>query len=221
MNTNDTEDQEEGIRAAMTKIRRMVKTDAEIEAYLRDQRRKRRAEFDRYLATVGFPLKCIKTADFIGDGWIGAFERVRVSVMAGGSVWAICGQRGGGKTTLATALARDVAERGGRARFVYACDLFDAMRQSSVEALRKLGTPELLVVDEVFGTARPTEFQVDALAAVVRRRFDNELDTVMTSNGTPKATLQRLGATITSRMVTGGVITADWPSFRAQQRGIE
>ena len=204
---------------AMTQMRKFLRTDAEIEARLREQQAERRLKTNRALMAAGFPKRCVEVRGFEGERWNAAFDRVRAS-LGKGSVWVLAGIRGSGKTTLGAALARAVLEEAKTARFVELPELIDRMRVSATETLALFGRTDFLLIDEVWSSAKPTAFQSDSLAAIVRRRFDNERDTVMTSNGQVKATLARLGPTVTSRMAIGGVIACNWPSFRAGLEGV-
>lgn len=204
----------------LVKLRRMVRTDAEVEAYLRAKQAERRVQIDKVLLACGFPKRSVRQAGFEGERWIANFDRIRLTLMQDGVVWVIVGTRGAGKTTLCTALARDVIEHGKSARFVDLDTVLSAMRTCAEEALKRFDRPQFLVIDEVFKAAGSTDYKADLLASVLRRRFDNGLDTAMTSNGTLKATARRLGATVTDRMATGGFVEANWPSFRAKLGGL-
>ena len=206
---------EEQIEAMFGRIRRTVRTAAELESRHRAEQIELRRKVDECLLASRFPRRCVATAEFSGDRWLSAERLLTASVTCGGaSTWLLIGTRGGGKSTMATCAARAVVKAGGRVRFCYLPEILDGMRESATATLKRLGSVKLLVIDDVTGDSKPTAWQRDALTTLVRLRHDNELATVLTANGTKAATVERLGATIASRLAQGGIIPADWPSFR-------
>ncbi len=197
------------------RMSRTARTKAEIDARFQAESRALGQKVDTSLLTSGFPSRCVATVDFREDRWLRALRFLTDEVMKpGASTWLLIGTRGGGKTTMATCAARAVVTAGGRARFAYLPEVLDAMRESATATIKRLGIVRLLVIDDVATECKLTTWQRDALTTLIRRRHDNELPTVMTANGTKAATVQRQGATIASRLAQGGIISADWPSFR-------
>lgn len=136
-----------------------------------------------------------------------------------GFLYAIAGGYGIGKSQLGAVLAFRATEKVS-AMLIYAADLFDSIKdvyrsdEGTVAAqLAKFIKPRLLVIDEV--NASLTEADIRYLHRVVCLRYDNMTDTLLITNET-KANFQALvGDRVCSRMVEcGGIISADWPSFR-------
>ena len=206
---------EDEIAGVFGRMRRTAMTKAEIDARLRADSLELRQKLDASLRASGFPSRCVATVEFREERWLRAAQLLTDAVMKpGASTWLLIGTRGGGKTTMATCAARTVVTSGGRARFAYLPEVLDAMRESATATIKRLGIVRLLVIDDVATECKLTTWQRDALTTLIRRRHDNELPTVMTANSTKAATVQRLGATIASRLAQGGIISADWPSFR-------
>ena len=206
---------EDAIESMFQRIQRTALTEAQLEARREAERVEFRRRVDECLLAARFPSRCVATNEITGEGWKRA-ERLLTQAVSQrvASTWLVIGTRGGGKTTMATSAARAVVIAGGRARFTYLPEVLDGMREAATTTLKRLGNVGLLVIDDVATEAKMTPWQRDALTALIRRRHDNELPTVLTANGTKSAVVMRLGPTIASRLAQGGIISADWPSFR-------
>lgn len=214
MRSREESNTQDAIESIMNRLRSSVRSDAEIEARRNWEQEERRKLIDTCLLAAGFPKRAVAIRKFKDERWLQAEELLTKSVIDGGGTWLLVGGRGNGKSTMAACAARAVIAKGGRVRFAYLPETLDMMRADATAGLRRVGALDLLVIDEVTGEAKLTGWQRDALTSVVRKRHDNEQPTIMTSNATKSAALQRLGATIASRLAQGGVIVADWPSFR-------
>ncbi len=135
---------------------------------------------------------------------------------------ALVGGRGGGKTQLATVLARWFTLSTGRSsRYDTAfVALQDLKRRSyeegkgGTEALAPLVNPGLLVLDEV-QEIRNSDDDARWLTALLDKRYQHRSGTILIANLTAEELMSALGPSIASRMVeTGRVVKVDWPSMR-------
>jgi tRNA A37 threonylcarbamoyladenosine biosynthesis protein TsaE len=138
-------------------------------------------------------------------------------MLSNGGVVVLCGDRGTGKTVMATWLA-------GRMRtgtYVKAYDLFAHIKGSwsedskitELQALDYWRSPRLLVIDEAQERG-DTEWENRILANLVDHRYDDLKSTIIITNQSAEKTAQTLGSSITRRAnQTGGLIPCDWPSY--------
>jgi DNA replication protein DnaC len=68
----------------------------------------------------------------------------------------------------------------------------EARVESDESFLTTMMTAKMLVLDDIGPTARPTPFALDALAVVVRDRWNNMRPTISTSNYSPDALADKL-----------------------------
>jgi len=122
------------------------------------------------------------------------------------------GSAGNGKTHLAVATARRLAEAGHRARFWGVVDLFNQIRNSFNGGAERpdLLQPAVLVLDDL-GKIKPTEFVFQELYGALEARWAHELTTICTANHGPEGAAKSLGAdaegtgAILSRLASGRV----------------
>lgn len=152
--------------------------------------------------------------------WMAKLMMLQSQVEAG-FLYAIIGTYGCGKSQLAVALAQGVIETE-NALFIYANSMLDSIKSvfrvenggSLEDKMRRYLSPMLLVVDEVNRCL--SEADVRYLQEVVRDRHDACKATLLISNES-KADFQTLvGPRVIDRMRDGhgGIISADWASFR-------
>lgn len=164
--------------------------------------------------------------------WNVQFHEAR-RLLGTGSTILILGERGTGKTQLATLLAWTAQEEVGFkvrqttampdvTRYSTAMDLFVTVRgtydadtkTSEREAINRFTKPQLLVVDEVQERGR-SDWENRLLTLMVDRRYADMKDTILIANLTPDQAARELGPSIWSRLSENGfLIVADWPSFR-------
>ncbi|ADI02575.1 ATP-binding protein [Syntrophothermus lipocalidus] len=129
------------------------------------------------------------------------------------------GPQGRGKTYLALALARELAERQYSVLALKSIDMLSYVRRSTwhpengTEVLGLLKQVDLLVIDDI-GTEKITDWKLETLYAIIDYRYERKRKaTVFTSNLTGKEMTARLGGPITSR-ICGGLQVAvsgkDW-----------
>jgi DNA replication protein DnaC len=148
-----------------------------------------------------------------------------------GFLIALLGERGTGKTQMAVELMRHLVfrvwpatEAGTPAAYTSAQEFFLSLRAayrksgpSEIEQMAPYVAPDLLVIDEAQERGE-TEWEQRMLAYVCDKRYFFGLDTLLISNLTPEAFKASIGPSIYSRLIeTGGVVVADWPSFRRPQ----
>jgi DNA replication protein DnaC len=166
---------------------------------------------DRHVAALGPDLVANRQ-------WAAYLERLLSSVCHGGGTWALLGDRGTGKTQLATALLRKAAWHC-TGRYCKALDLFRDIRATfdggnEREVVGRLARVGVLVIDEIHQRGQ-SEWERNVLANLVDRRYDGRRTTVLIGNLTVAAFAEVVGDSIVSRMVeTGGALVCDWPSYR-------
>jgi DNA replication protein DnaC len=142
-----------------------------------------------------------------------------------GGILILCGDRGRGKTQMATYWAAQRSLAGStRSAYVRAFDLFATIKQAwdrsgksttpEWQTLDSLKAAEFLVIDELHERSE-SDWENRTLTNIIDHRYAENLPTVLISN-LPNAQLQAsLGPSIIDRAAeTGGVVTCDWGSYR-------
>lgn len=178
------------------------------------------------LADGGFPPRhVLRLADMHGPGLEKA-EQLWPKVAGGDVLLILCGDRGPGKTQIATKWAALAAEELQACRPLYfkAHDLltlirlqFSDDRQEKLEAkktLQAVRKRRFLVVDE-FSELAGTEWEKKTLTNILDHRYDAMLSTVLITNHAPAAAAEAVGRSVWSRAEeTGGVVPCEWASYR-------
>lgn len=188
------------------------------------------------LARSGLPLRHRgSVADENPDPrWVAAGRSLFEACDAGG-IAALIGQRGTGKTFLASLAARRLILRasedaavsrdvGTPVVYTTALDLFltirDAMRQpggSELAAMKRYNAPGLLIIDEIQERGE-TPWEDRVLVEIVDKRYGACKPTVIIANLRRDVLADRLGPSIVSRMHEGGtVIACEWPGYRGRK----
>lgn len=145
------------------------------------------------------------------------------SKLGEGFLYAIVGTYGAGKSQLGATLAYKACEIT-TALFIHAPALFDTIKDvfrsdegdTVSEKLQRFIDPKLLVIDEV--NQGLSEADIRYLHRVICQRYDDMTDTLLISNETKPNFQNLVGDRVVSRMIEcGGIIEADWPSFRAKK----
>lgn len=182
------------------------------------------------MARGGFPKRHTDTKWNPAPAWVDGWTVLLRTVAGdGGSLSAIVGGRGVGKTQMATAIARLVCVDESSKKpmkdtpSVYdkAMGIFVAIRQAmktdegELSAIRKYVTPRLLVIDEIQERGE-TEWEDRVLTHIIDKRYDDpSKHTIIVGNCTPESAAKALGSSVVSRIKERGqFIVCDWPSFR-------
>lgn len=142
------------------------------------------------------------------------------------SLLILCGDRGGGKTQMATWWALSRLQRGIPCGWYYkAHDLLELIRQQyeggqlaedARRTLRQAKKTAYLVIDE-FSELAGTEWERRTLTNLIDHRYDAMLTTVLITNHRQQDIPAALGRSIWSRAEeTGGVVSCDWGSYRGR-----
>lgn len=165
-------------------------------------------------------IKSLTTIDK-GGAW-GNRLAVLSSKLGQGFTHALIGINGTGKSQMGVALIAEAIDQGMPSRFIHAPELMDSIKDvyraddgSTVQdQLKRYFMPKLLVIDEV-NTTSMTEADIRYLHRIVCRRYDDMTDTLLISNDKKQDFQKLVGDRVVSRMIeTGGIIEANWPSFR-------
>lgn len=150
----------------------------------------------------------------------------RIGKRCKGGVYAIVGNYGTGKSQLGAELAYRFTETTSvlfvRAQrmIVSMKDAWNSYRESVSGLMDKYIRPAILIVDEVNAGRYLDELGIEYLQEVIVSRFDARKSTLMISNETKQGFEALVGERITDRMnEDGGVVEADWPSFRSASLG--
>lgn len=143
--------------------------------------------------------------------------------LGSGFLIAITGVQGTGKTQFGAALIVTACRSGERARYACAMDFFIALKESfddgakasERQVLAAFIKPKLLVLDEMDERSE-SAWENRLLFHMLNQRYNSMLDTLIISRRPREEFIASLGASIQSRIQeTGGIITFNWPSFRA------
>lgn len=136
----------------------------------------------------------------------------------------LTGNVGCGKTHLATAIVRTVVADRCRALIIPASDIISLARASMVpgsgytdrDVILHLGGLELLVIDEV-GCQKGSEYELGLLHAIIDRRYQAVLPTVLVSNLGPESLKSYIGGRALDRLRQNGgqAVGFTWSSMRA------
>lgn len=170
--------------------------------------------FASYVARTDAQHRALRTASRFA-------ESVIESPQLGASL-VMCGSPGTGKTHLACAIGRELANN---MRSVFFSTVLAAIRhvketyrrdseRAESEAIRDLLEPDLLILDEI-GVQVGSEHEKMILFEVINGRYQDCKSTVLISNLSQDELLAYLGDRIMDRFrEAGGVIAFDWPSHR-------
>lgn len=184
------------------------------EAQINAQNRKR-------LADNGFPARHIDTLDAMTGPGLEKAKALLPKIDAGDCLLVLCGDRGPGKTQMATFWAERTPVR---SRYFKAHDLMEAIRKAfrdddkdrheadkTLKAARKV---PFLVLDE-FSELAGSDFERRTLTNILDHRYDSLLRTVIITNHHEAEASAAVGRSIWSRaQETGGTVNCNWPSYR-------
>lgn len=175
----------------------------------------------------------IKDPDWSEPKQKAVFEKCRDTLKGVGSIVALSGGRGLGKTYLACQLVidriwdqwssgaslfswmpyRKLSDLLERYKPLYA-DFGSINGDELASARDTLCRAPLLIIDEV-AESEDSKIRSRMLPDILDRRYANLTDTILISNLEPKILPESLGESIMSRIREhGGIIPCSWPSFR-------
>jgi DNA replication protein DnaC len=171
--------------------------------------------FDDYETT----LSAQRTALSASRDFVEHFNRYR----SAGRCLLFLGKLGTGKTHLACAICREVAQSGQSAHYTTVSQLIRRIRatwnngatETESDILRQMERFQLLVLDEV-GVQRASELEVTQLSEIVDLRYRAQKPTLVISNHPLNDLAKFLGARAVDRLREndGKVIYFDWESRR-------
>lgn len=147
-------------------------------------------------------------------------------VRKAGTSLIFCGERGTGKTHLATSIAHEVLEQGGLAVFTSVIGAVRSVKETyakgsgktEAQAIRDLVEPDLLILDEV-GVQFGSDTEKMVLFEIINGRYETCRPTIVISNLALAALEEYLGARAFDRLREGNgmVVVFDWETFRSRR----
>lgn len=132
----------------------------------------------------------------------------------------LLGNKGTGKTHMACALVNFLCDQERYAFYAEATDYFLALddaiyaRTSVLAVEKRYVMPEMLVLDAMEERA-DTPAKDRMLVRLINKRYAAEKSTVLITNETEEQFTQRIGESVTDRILDGGCkVTCDWASLR-------
>jgi DNA replication protein DnaC len=185
-------------------------------------------EIQEKLEKAGFPLRHrLKLKDMVGPG-LDKARQLWDTVEAVDAILLLCGDRGPGKTQIATWLAARRVKSGKAAGLYVKCtDLFGEIKSTWHDGGRSVGTENdilrkyrrasYLVIDEMHERGA-SDWESRILVTLLDHRYDSMLTTVLISNYAKEKLAEAINPSILSRAAeTGGIVDCNWPSYRTNQ----
>jgi DNA replication protein DnaC len=154
--------------------------------------------------------------------WRGKLDSI-IQSLGNGSIFVFHGSRGTGKTQLATAISRYLAEvKKQQSCYTVLGDLFTKIKgtfksessESEDEIITQLAYAPLLALDECHEMTG-TEWQCRILTLLIDTRYRSKLDTIMITNQSQEGFIASVGESIADRIAeVGYFVECDWTSFR-------
>lgn len=153
--------------------------------------------------------------------WLSIYDKIKNS-LAVGSMFAVVGNRGTGKTQLGASLIGYVAfDLDKSVIYRKAFDIFLRVRESykvdgdSEKKAVDFFVRRYFMVIDAFEVRGNTDFERRTIDHIIDLRYDMAFPTLIISNDTPKGFSDAVGPSIIDRLrETGGIIEMNWDSFR-------
>ncbi len=195
------------------------------------------------LTEAGFPDRVLAEcgAAPVGIGWRRTFSYIAPK-LGHGLLTAWVGNRGAGKTRMAVEIvkhrvmavnagieASGNTRRPGKAIYIRAMQMFLELRQAlkgggeytETGYIERLTQARLLIVDEVQERGE-TDWEDKVFRHIIDVRYGARRDTILIGNLSAAAFSEVFGASVADRMRdAGGIVTFNWPSFRAAEGRVE
>ena len=186
------------------------------------------------LEAGGFPLRhrlALVGAPLHGPAMAKARELLP-RIQTGDCILLLVGDRGPGKTQMATWLAAQIVEERLKAGSAWSglyrktADIITEIKTTWAaggkaigtedDVLRKYRSVKFLVLDE-FHERGSSDWEARTLVNILDHRYDNMLVTIIIANLTEKQLRQEINPSIISRAEeTGGLVLCTWPSYRTK-----
>lgn len=171
-----------------------------------------------------FPQRHIETLQSMHGPSLQKAEELLPRLLSNGILFLI-GDRGPGKTQMATWLAWRLVKSGTSVRYSKMLDFLGALKSTwgdgkgnEAEVLRKHAIAGFLCLDEAQergDSENDRAWGERNFTLLVDHRYDAMLPTIIVANYTPDQYRRDVPASIRSRISeTGGVVNCDWPSYR-------
>ncbi len=170
--------------------------------------------FNTYQKISGIPAKYreFRPSDNEDKTWAKAYEDIiKIVESESDAIIGIIGQRGGGKTQLASCVGGFVLVKAKASlKYSTAFDIFlsirDAMKNGNeVKTIRKFTSPFLLVID-AFEVTHNSDYEARYLDHIIDTRYNDLKPTIIIANLKEKDLLKKIGHSNASRLEESGFI---------------
>ena len=179
------------------------------------------------LAHAGFPQRHRENLNNMRGPGLAKAKELLPRVMAGDCLILLYGDRGPGKTQIATWFAANRV-RAGKSAGIYAkcADIFQEIKRTwddggksvgtEYDVLRRYQTTPFLVIDEVHElNSQKSDWGQHTLINILDHRYDSRKTTILIANFSPEKLDAEVNPSIQSRaQETGGSVYCNWPSYR-------
>lgn len=202
------------------------RTDGTTESRVKPSKEEQIDALMRVMSGTGCSRRHVENMLLIGSIDVAGKERWMKAMQAllkyteQGSITALLGPRGTGKTQMATCAIHNMKFQGKQAEYMTAMSLFNRLKDcfSSDERqqliLSAFERPQLLVIDEI-DVRSGSQWETDMMTHIIDRRYGAVKSTVLISNMTKDVFVKTISESIVDRIKeAGGIIACGWDSFR-------
>jgi DNA replication protein DnaC len=169
------------------------------------------------LAAANFPKRQYRRNATHSGQWGETFREYSAKVGRDGVILALVGERGSGKTQLATEIGRAALNSDLSVFYTTAMGFFlrlqsamNSREDSVLDIIQTRQRPRILVIDEMQERGE-TPWEDRILTHLIDARYGAGKDTILIANQTPKAFAESVGTSIMRRLnETGGIIECNW-----------
>ena len=175
------------------------------------------------LLRLGYPSRAVERLDSMFGPGLDKANELLPMVIAGDCILILFGDRGPGKTQMATRWAFERGMKGKSVgRYIKTFDVLAKIKdswgekgRSEADVLKSYQKTPFLVLDE-FQERSDRDWDNRTLVNILDHRYDERLTTILIANlATKKDCIERIPASIISRAEeVGGLVPCDWPSYR-------
>ena len=177
-----------------------------------------------------FPLRHVDALDSMWGESLEKADQLWERVQQKDCLLILCGDRGKGKTQVATYWAAKLAKpvSGHCGLYFKAHDLLETIREkyssdhntskAASALLKRLEKTAYLVIDEHSELAG-TEWEQRTLTTIIDKRYDGLKRTIINTNSNPAKVAEEVGRSVFSRaQEVGGIVSFDWASYRGRKQ---